>query len=64
MTDPKLTPAQSRYLKEIRDAGEKTYNGRAMRVIEALDRLNLVTAHYDLRPNCGSWSWVIKVRPI
>lgn len=44
---PKLTPAQQRYLDEIREAGEKTYNGRAAQVIRALEAADLVEATWD-----------------
>lgn len=45
-----MTPAQERYLAEIREAGVKTYNGRAARVIRALEGAGLVTAEWDWVP--------------
>jgi hypothetical protein len=49
---PELTPAQWRYLDEIREAGEKgrTYNGRATRPIEALEQAGLVEVDWDMIP--------------
>jgi len=58
-----LTEAQARILAEVREAGEKIYNGRARRPIEALerDRISIYRAtlerypggQYMLRPGSG-----------
>jgi hypothetical protein len=50
-TDPefKLTPAQQRYLDEIETAGERRYNGRARRTVEALRDAGLIEFDYDQR---------------
>lgn len=45
---PNLTSAQARVLAEVRAAGERSYNGRARRSVEALAGLGLVTYDYDL----------------
>lgn len=37
-----LTPAQKRYLAEIREAGERTYNGRAYRILKVLEDAGLI----------------------
>lgn len=47
----KLTPAQERYLAEIRQAGVKTYNGRARRPIQALEAAGLISVDWDMRPH-------------
>lgn len=49
LTVSALTPAQERYLAEIRAAGTKVYNGRARKVIEALEAAGLVTVDWDRR---------------
>lgn len=43
---PKLTPAQERYLAEIRESGEKTYNGRAYRNLVALEDAGLIKVEW------------------
>jgi|KBSMisStaDraftv2_1062788.scaffolds.fasta_scaffold12756_7 hypothetical protein len=45
-----LTPAQARYLAEIREAGAegRKYNGRARKVLDALEALGLIVVDYDL----------------
>lgn len=48
--DYTLTPAQARYLAEIRRDGKRTYNGRALRPLERLCALGLITIEYDHRP--------------
>lgn len=38
-------------LDEVRAAGTRSYNGRARRSVEALERAGLVTYEYDLIPH-------------
>lgn len=47
---PDLTPAQSRYLREIQEAGERSYNGRARRPLEALRAAGLIEYDFELVP--------------
>jgi len=42
-----LTAPQRRYLAEIREAGERRYNGRARRTLEALETEGLIEIEYD-----------------
>jgi hypothetical protein len=42
-----LTASQQRILDEVRQAGERTYNGRARRPIEALEAVGLVDVSWD-----------------
>lgn len=62
-----LTPAQQRYLAEIRAAGRKVYNGRARRPIKALETAGLVNVDWDMRAqakgNGIELVWVITVAP-
>ena len=51
--DHHLTPAQSRYLEEIRAAGMRRYNGRARRPLEALRAHGLIEYDFDLIPHLG-----------
>ena len=53
-----LTDAQQRYLGEIRAAGEKTYDGRARRSLNALISAGLIEANVDYacNPIPGEWS--------
>jgi hypothetical protein len=50
MTD--LTPAQARYLAEVRAAGPagRRYNGRARKPLKALQAAGLVRLEFDLVP--------------
>jgi hypothetical protein len=48
MTASRLTPAQERMLAEVRRAGEKVYNGRARRTVEALKAHFLIEYDYEL----------------
>lgn len=48
-----LTVAQARYLSEIREAGEKRYNGRARRPLEALRQLGLIEWDFDVYLTSG-----------
>lgn len=50
---PELTIAQQRYLAEIRAAGEKRYNGRARKPLEALRAAGLVEYDFELTPHPG-----------
>ncbi len=50
---PKLTAPQARYLAEIREAGERSYNGRARRPLEALERAGLIEYDYALVPRAS-----------
>jgi hypothetical protein len=63
-----LTPAQQRYLTEIRASGKKVYNGRARIVINTLERAGLVTADWEMRfatkGNGTQPYWRITVWPI
>src|SRR2546423_2630637 len=45
---PDLTPAQSRYLREIQEAGQRSYNGRARKPLEALRIVGLIEYDFDL----------------
>jgi hypothetical protein len=45
-----MTTAQQRYLEEIREAGTRTYNGRARRPVEALAALGLIGYRYEQVP--------------
>lgn len=49
MAHKPLTPAQERYLAEVRQAGRKVYNGRAQRPIRALEAAGLVDVDWDMR---------------
>lgn len=44
-----LTKAQMRYLQEIHNAGVKSYNGRAEKVLKALEDKGLVEWDLDIR---------------
>jgi hypothetical protein len=44
-----LTAPQRRYLAEIREAGTRTYNGRARRTLETLQDAGLIEVEYDQR---------------
>lgn len=45
----KLTKAQKRYLLELLDDEERTYNGRAWRTLSRLKKLGLVDWNYSIR---------------
>jgi hypothetical protein len=45
-----LTKPQQRLLAAVRASGERTYNGRVRKTVEALKRAGLVTFEYDLIP--------------
>jgi hypothetical protein len=47
----RLTAAQQRILAEVRADGERVYNGRARRTIEALEKAGLVTVEWDTAPH-------------
>lgn len=51
-----MTPAQERYLAEIRERPGRSYNGRARRPLEALRKLGLITFDYELVPHIGAWT--------
>jgi hypothetical protein len=61
-----MTEAQQRILAEVA-SGPRTYNGRARKPIEALERLGLVQVDWDMRPqakgNGLELTWRITVRP-
>jgi hypothetical protein len=60
-----LTPAQQRYLAEIRAAGVKRYNGRARKPLEALRAAGLVEYDFELRPaGIGTMTELFTVRPV
>lgn len=64
MTAAQLTPAQARMLAEVREAGERRYNGRARSQVLALDALGLVEWDYTLRPDgLGRYTELYTVRP-
>ena len=48
MTD--LTTAQKRYVHEIYNAGVKAYNGRAQRVLQALEDKGLAEWEMEMAP--------------
>lgn len=54
VTDRKLTTAQERYLAEIRAVGERAYNGRARRPVEALAAAGLIEYDFALVPHADS----------
>jgi len=56
-----LTRAQRRVLAEVRAHGERTYNGRARKPIEALERAGLVDAEHG--QHAGEGGELITVRP-
>lgn len=67
--ETKLTPAQQRMLDDVRSDGERRYNGRARRTVEALQAAGLVTVEYDLQPHANigsgiSFTEVFIVRPV
>lgn len=43
-----LTPVQARMLDEVRQAGQRIYNGRARRTVKALEDAGLVAVDWDL----------------
>lgn len=45
-----MTPAQARMLSEVHAKGEKVYNGRARRTVEALEAAGYVTVERDSIP--------------
>lgn len=51
-----MTPAQERYLAEIRARPGRTYNGRARRPLEALREAGLIRYEFELVPQVGSWT--------
>jgi hypothetical protein len=60
---PGVTSAQAKLLEDVRAAGERVYNGRARRTIEALERAGLVTAKYDMQPHAkGSVGFTLTER--
>jgi hypothetical protein len=60
-----MTKVQARVLADVRAAGERRYNGRMRKTIEALQARGLVTADFDLVPHAmGKWTWRITVRPV
>jgi hypothetical protein len=52
----KLTPAQERYLAEIRETPGRKYNGRARRTLTALRQAGLIRYHFDLVPGNANYS--------
>ena len=64
---PSLTPAQARILADVREHGQRIYNGRARTPIEALEAHGLVAVDWDMRPqvkgNGMELVWRITVRP-
>lgn len=62
---PALTPAQGRYLVEIRRNGERKYNGRARRPLEALRDAGLIEYDYTLVPvQNGRFTELFIARPV
>lgn len=61
-----LTAPQKRYLREIYDAGEKRYNGRARQPLTALHDRGLIEWHFDLRPagREGRYTELFVVQPV
>lgn len=60
-----MTPAQERYLREIRAAGERSYNGRARKPLEALRAAGLVEYDFTLIPTgMGRYMECFTVRPV
>ena len=49
----KLSPAQARMLRDVREDGERTYNGLARKTVEKLESLGLVTSDFELVPHDG-----------
>lgn len=45
-----VTTAQERYLAEIREAGERSYNGRARKPLEALRQMGYIEYDFTLVP--------------
>lgn len=43
---PQLSKAQQRYLKQIREAGWKVFNGRASRTLEILEDQGLIRTEW------------------
>ena len=65
MTTKQLTEAQIRYLADIRAAGEKTYNGRAWKPLEALEAAGLITVDWDVRGHGNDLpTWKLTARPV
>lgn len=61
----RLTEPQRRLYQSVVDAGVRRFNGRAARMIEALERAGLVTADWDLHLGAlGGSLWRIEVRPV
>lgn len=61
---PDLTPAQSRMLREIQTAGERTYNGRARNQLQRLKALELIDYDYELVPvQNGRFTELFTARP-
>lgn len=58
MGERPLTPAQARYLDEIRAAGERSYNGRARNPIETLRSHGLIEYDFELVPHADSGSGI------
>jgi DNA-binding MarR family transcriptional regulator len=59
-----LTVPQQRYLREIVEAGERNYNGRARRVLDRLEAAGLIEYESDLHLHArGDTSWTLTARP-
>ena len=59
------TTTQLRYLREIRAAGERTYNGRAGKSLRALQRMGLISFTFDLIPQAsGRYAERYTARPL
>jgi hypothetical protein len=60
-----LTDPQRRMLQEVRDAGTRSYNGRARRTLEALEQAGLVEYDYELVPHAdGVYTERFTVTPV
>lgn len=58
-----MTPAQEKYLSEIRISGREVYNGRAWKPLHALRDAGLIELDVQVEPRAdGKHVWVLIAR--